>query len=98
MTRLFSKYTTKPGYSQRVIGGRRPEAPPTAGTRWVGAPYFASTESIDMPLLGVLAPPAAAGTLSSSARAGPARASGAAADTSQDVQRMDRPRECDVRL
>jgi hypothetical protein len=88
---LCSKYTTKPGYSQRVIGGCAVVAPPTAGARRVGAPYFASTLSIDMPLDGLLALPPGAGTLSSSAEAGPDSAAAAAIDRSQDVRRMGCP-------
>jgi hypothetical protein len=76
-----------------VIGGCCAEAPPTAGTRLLGAPYFASTDSIDMPLVGLSAPLDAAGTLSSSAKAEPHRTTAAAAQISQDVERMDRPRE-----
>ena len=36
-----------------MIGGCAVVAPPTAGARRVGAPYFASTLSIDMPLDGL---------------------------------------------
>src|SRR6185436_17195356 len=96
MTWLFSKNTTKPGYSQRVMGGCCAEAPPTGATRLVGAPYFASTESIDMPLAGVALVAGDAlidGTCSSSARAEPHRTTAAAAETGQDVERMDRPLE-----
>src|SRR6266852_1534799 len=48
MTRSASKYTTKPEYSQREIGGL-----PTAGTLVTGAPNLVATWSMVMPRVGV---------------------------------------------
>src|ERR1700675_5070458 len=48
MTWSASKYTTKPGYSQREIGGL-----PTAGTLVTGVPNLVATWSIVMPRAGV---------------------------------------------
>src|SRR6266478_2814083 len=48
MTWSASKYTTKPGYSQREIGGL-----PTAGTLVTGAPNLVATWSMVMPRVGV---------------------------------------------
>src|ERR1700679_1975165 len=48
MTWSASKYTTKPGYSQREIGGL-----PTAGTLVTGSPNLAATWPILIPRLGV---------------------------------------------
>src|ERR1700686_1880521 len=48
MTWSASKYTTKPGYSQREIGGL-----PTAGILVTGAPNLVATWSMVMPRVGV---------------------------------------------
>src|SRR6202034_3948072 len=48
MTWSDSKYTMKPGYSQREIGGL-----PTAGTLVTGAPNLVATWSMVMPRAGV---------------------------------------------
>src|SRR5882762_7150403 len=48
MTWSASKYTTKPGYSQRDIGGL-----PTAGTLVTGVPNLVATWSMVMPRVGV---------------------------------------------
>src|ERR1700676_4411262 len=48
MTWSASKYTTKPGYSQREIGGF-----PAGGTLGTGAPKLVATWSMVMPRVGV---------------------------------------------
>src|ERR1700722_4442382 len=48
ITKLDSKYTTKPGYSQREIGGL-----PTAASLVTGAPNLAATWLMVIPRFGV---------------------------------------------
>src|SRR5262245_36337310 len=87
MTRSCSKYTVKVGYSQRLIGGS-----PTAGTRFDGAPYWASTLSMVRPLPGTFAVLCdGVGVFSSSAAAVPVRARAARELSFQGVVRMGNP-------
>src|SRR3546814_7680896 len=82
MTQLLSKYTKKPGWTQRLIGCRWRFWPPRASSLSAGGPNRASTWAMLMPRLGMAAlfSCCTRSTSRTSADATPARHSKAAAD------------------